>query len=129
MLQRLRRHALPLLSATRAGVGVSMLAAPSLLPRTLGVDSTTAARLGWMTRMVGARELALGAGTLVALRRGRRVEEWALAQVLCDAVDALAVGSATARGHVRRLPGGAVAATAASATALGAVAVLDLREG
>jgi hypothetical protein len=127
-VRRLRRHGLRLLSTGRTAVGVSMLARPAVLARAVGVDSTTAARLTWMARMVGARELALGAGTLLALHRGRDVEEWALAQVLSDAVDAAAFGGAVARGDVRRVPGAAIAATALAGTATGLLAWLDLRD-
>lgn len=128
VVRALRRNGLQLLSASRTAVGVAMLARPTLLPKSVGVDSTTAERLAWMTRMVGAREVALGAGTLLALRRGRDVEEWALAQVLSDAVDSLAFGTAAARGHVRPVHGALIAAVAASATATGVAAWLDLRD-
>lgn len=123
LVRRLRRHGLPVLSATRAAMGVSMLARPELLAKALGADSTTAARLSWLTRMVGAREVALGAGTLLALRRGKDAEEWAYAQLLSDAADALAVGAALARGHVRAVPGAAVVAAAASGVATGVLAL------
>jgi hypothetical protein len=125
---RLRRNALPLLSAGRAAVGTSMLARPTMLAKSAGVDSTTAARLSWLTRMLGARELALGAGTLLALRRGRNVEEWALAQAFSDAVDAAAFGGAVARGNVRRVTGTAIAAVALAGAATGVTAWLDLRD-
>ncbi|HEV2891214.1 MAG TPA: hypothetical protein VGX28_12635 [Frankiaceae bacterium] len=123
----LRRRPLHLLSAGRGAAGVAMLARPALLPRALGVDSTTASRLTWMTRMVGARELAVGAGTLLALRRGRHVEEWALAALLCDGVDAAAFGTAVAKGDVRQVPGAVLVLTAASGVALAAMALRDLR--
>jgi hypothetical protein len=84
--------------------------------------------MSWLTRMLGARELALGDGTLVALRRGHDTRDWALAQVLSDAVDALALAGAVARGNVRAVPGGAVAFVAASGTAAGVLAVLDAGE-
>ena len=125
LVRHLRSHGLYALSATRAAIGVSMLARPEVLPKALGADSTTAARLAWLTRMVGARELALGAGTLVALRRGKDAEEWAYAQLLSDAVDALAVGAALARGHVRVVPGAAVVAAAATGAAAGVVALRE----
>ncbi|HEX8003010.1 MAG TPA: hypothetical protein VF519_09990 [Mycobacteriales bacterium] len=123
----LRRNGLPMLSAGRAAVGVAMLARPTMLPKSVGVDSTTAARLTWLTRMFGARELALGAGTLLALRRGRDVEEWALAQLLSDAVDAAAFAGAVAHGDVRRVQGGAVALMAVAGVATGVGALRELR--
>ena len=72
--------------------------------------------------MLGAREVALGLGTLVALRRGdaRAARTWLAAGVLCDAVDVLAVGAATARGRVAAPAGLATVAVALSAVGLGA---------
>lgn len=119
----LRRHALSLLSVTRTGAGVAMLVRPATLPRAVGVDSTTAARLAWLTRMVGAREVALGAGTLLARRRGRDVEEWVLAAVLADTVDAAAFATAFAKGDVRRVPAAGIVLAALAGAAGGVVAI------
>ena len=127
LVRRLARNGLPLLSATRAALGVSMLARPDLLAKSLGADSTTAARLSWITRMLGARELALGAGTLLASRRGKDTREWAYAQLVSDAIDALAVGAALARGHVRAVPAAAVVAAAAGGGATGVAALGEPR--
>jgi hypothetical protein len=76
--------------------------------------------------MLGARELALGLGTRVALRRGdsRAARLWVAAGLLSDAVDAVVVSAAVARGRVSSRTGAAVVAVAAGATALGA---LELR--
>ena len=106
----------------RAGAGTVMLARPTALPRLLGTDSATAARTGWAVQMLGAREVALGLGTVVALRRddARSSRTWLAAGVLCDAVDALVVGAATARGRVPAGAGLAVVAVALSAVGLGA---------
>ena len=116
------------LAAGRAGAGALMVVRPRLLPRLLGVDSATATRVGWSVQMLGARELALGLGTLVAAqgpdRRGARL--WVAAGVLCDAVDVLAVAGALLRGRVSKGTGTAVLGVAAAAVALGA---RSLREG
>ena len=108
------------LALGRTAAGASMIVRPSLLPRVMGVDSATATRVGWAVQMLGAREVAVGLGTLAALRGGdrRSARTWVAAGVLCDAVDALAVGGAVLRGRVTK---GAGAATLA--VALGAVAV------
>jgi hypothetical protein len=105
------------LSLGRAAVGVSMVTRPRMLPRTLGVDSAAAERTTWVTQMLGAREIALGLGTLASLRRGDReaTRLWLWAGLLSDAIDALAVGSATARGRVSRPAGAAVVAVAGGA--------------
>jgi hypothetical protein len=105
------------LSLGRAAAGVSMLTQPRMLPGLLGVDSAAAARMSWSTQMLGAREVALGLGTFVALRKGepRAARLWLMAGLLSDAVDALAVGAAVARGRVSKITGTAVVGIAAGA--------------
>ena len=105
------------LSLGRAAAGVSMITRPTMLPGLLGVDSAAATRMGWSTQMLGAREVALGLGTFVALRKGvgRSARLWLMAGLLSDAVDALAVGAAVARGRVSKVTGGGVVAVAGSA--------------
>ena len=115
------------LAVGRAGAGAVMVVRPRLLPRVLGVDSATATRVAWSVQMLGARELALGLGTLVAAqgpdRRGARL--WFAAGVLCDAVDVLAVTGALLRGRVSKGAGTAVLAVAAAAVAIGAQSVRE----
>ena len=105
------------LSIGRAAAGVSMVARPRMLPTSLGVDSAAAVRTAWVTQMLGAREIALGLGTLVASRgsdrRGARL--WLYAGLLSDAVDALAVGAAVAQGRASKAAGGALVAVAGGA--------------
>ena len=109
------------LALGRTGAGTVMVLRPRALPQLLGVDSATATRMGWAVQMLGAREVALGLGTLAALRRpdGAAARAWLAAGVLCDAVDVLAVGGALLRGRLRTTTGGAVLAVAAGAVALG----------
>lgn len=60
------------LSLGRIAIGAGALAAPSSTARVFGLDPAANPQLGYMGRMFGARELALGAVTLVsrgALRR------------------------------------------------------------
>jgi hypothetical protein len=106
-----------MLSLGRAAAGVSMILRPTMLPTSLGVDSAAAARTSWVTQMLGAREVALGLGTLAARRGGdrRAARVWLYAGVLSDAVDALAVGAATTRGRVSRATGSVVVAIAVGA--------------
>lgn len=105
------------LSVGRAAAGVSMIARPRMLPTTLGVDSAAATRMSWVTQMLGAREVALGAGTWAALRHGdrRATRLWLYAGLLSDAVDAIAIGAAVAQGRVSKVTGGAVVAIAGAA--------------
>ncbi|MDP9100756.1 MAG: hypothetical protein M3N21_01195, partial [Actinomycetota bacterium] len=61
--------ALQRLSWGRAGIGAVMIAKPTSLPGVLGVDSASAGRVTWAVQMLGAREVALGVGSSMALRR------------------------------------------------------------
>jgi hypothetical protein len=108
----------------RVAIGTSLLLRPSTLPKALGVDSATAARVGWLSPMVGARDVALGAGLVHAARRDRNPRPWLVAAAFADAVDALAFGSALVRGHVRRAAG--VVCTGAALSGVGIqLATLD----
>lgn len=109
------------LALGRAGVGAAMIARPRMLPQLMGVDSATATRVGWSVQMLGAREVAVGLGTLAAVRGGdrRAARTWVAAGVLCDAVDALAMTGALLRGRVTKAAGAATVAVALSAVAVG----------
>lgn len=113
------------LSLGRAGVGGVMLARPTALTTLLGVDRQDAVATTWVTRMLGAREVALGLGAYAALRRGDAgaARLWLLAGLLSDAVDAVAVGGALGRGTVSTAPGAAVVLTATGAAAVQAAAL------
>lgn len=104
-------------SAGRVGLGVLMFARPRLLPSLLGVDAGSAARAGWLARMVGGREIALGGGTLLAGRGGGSPRPWLLAQATGDGGDALALTLAWRRGNVGGLPAAVVIASAAAGAA------------
>jgi hypothetical protein len=108
------------LGAARTGIGVVMVTRPALVPSAMGVDRTTAERMGWAVQMLGAREIALGMGAVVASRRGdRRAERlWLMAGLLSDAIDAVAVSQAVRSGRLPQLTGSAVAASSAGAAAL-----------
>jgi hypothetical protein len=95
------------LSLGRAAAGASLIARPTALPGLLGVDSAVATRMAWSTQMLGAREVALGLGTFVALRRGegRSARLWLMAGLLSDAIDALALSAAVSRGRVSKVAG------------------------
>jgi hypothetical protein len=106
------------LAAVRTGVGTVMLLAPGVLPQLLGVDAAARARTSWLVQMLGVREVALGAGVLLADRSGT-ARSWAVAGSASDVVDALVVGSAVRRGVVHRSWGSAVALSALAAGAAG----------
>lgn len=118
MLALLRSNRSASVALGRTGAGVAMIVRPRALSSLLGVDSATSARMSWAMQMLGAREIAVGVGTLAALRDGNAdaTRTWIAAGLLCDAVDVLVVGAGLAR---RRLPVAAGASTLA--VALGAV--------
>jgi hypothetical protein len=83
----------------RIAIGVGSLLAPGLVSRTMtGPDGATGGtRL--FARMVGARDLGLGLGVLLALDRGAPVRGWLEASGLVDGIDAAAC--LVARRHLR----------------------------
>lgn len=93
----------------RVGLGTAGLVAPSLLPRSLGVDSAAGARQAYAVRMASGRDLALGIGLLEALRSGGRVRPWLLAMLLADAADAVAFTAAAQRRQIDGPRGGLAA--------------------
>jgi hypothetical protein len=71
--------------AGRALVGVALLAAPAPIARSwLGAEGTPASAL---TRSLGARDLVIGAGLVVAAARDRDPTMWLLGGVVADSVD------------------------------------------
>lgn len=108
------------LALGRAVVGVTLLTRPDLLPGLLGVDPPTSRRVSWVLQMLGAREVALGAGSAVAGRADGPAAHrtWLAAGMLCDAVDAVALAAAVGSGRVRRGSGLAVVVVAAGAVAV-----------
>jgi hypothetical protein len=83
----------------RIAIGVVSLLAPGLVGRTMtGPDGATGGtRL--FARMVGARDLGLGLGVLLALDRGAPVRGWLEASAVVDGIDAGAC--LLARRHLR----------------------------
>ncbi|MGZ6827186.1 MAG: hypothetical protein ACXVGH_10370 [Mycobacteriales bacterium] len=108
------------LAVGRTAVGLTMLARPELVPTALGVDAAAAEQTAWVVQMLGAREVALGAGALLGRRQPRL---WAAAGLLCDAVDAVAIAAALGRGRLRTAPGVGAVVVAAGAAAVGAGAL------
>ncbi|MEO9137623.1 MAG: hypothetical protein ABI345_01010 [Jatrophihabitans sp.] len=88
------------LAAGRSVIGVVILAAPVPAARLLGADTATAARVTWLTRMLGVRDGALGVGGLDAVRRGTSATAWLLSGGVADAVDSLVVAAAVKQGRV-----------------------------
>ena len=113
------------LAQARTAVGATMLTRPTLVPQLLGVDRESAVRTGWAVQMLGAREVALGGGAWVAMRRGdaRAARLWLLAGLVADAADAVVCAGAVGRGRVRASSGGALVAVATTAVGVQAAAL------
>lgn len=99
---------------------------PALAVLRLGLAALAAARPG-ESRLVAARELALGLGTLDAARRGEPVAGWVAAMAVADGGDAVAFLVDGARGRAERRRAWALAAFAASGLLAEGVTALALR--
>jgi hypothetical protein len=116
------RDLLMQLSAGRIAIGAAMLAKPPLA--TSGWVGRVANRPGGhvLARALGARDAALGALTLAALRSGQPVRPLVLAALVCDGTDLIATHAARdslPRGAVPliyALAGGALLVGAANLT-------------
>ncbi len=112
------------LALGRIGLGAGLVVAPVRMSRGwVGEDGT---RRGAQVIGIGlgARDVALGVGSLLALERGTDARTWFAASVACDVADAVAT-------HTRREalpPAGAVGVTAlaGSAALLGLWLLKDL---
>ena len=115
-------------AAGRAGPGAATIRRPGALTSLLGVDSATSARMSWAMQMFSAREIAVGVGTLVALRNSNAAaaRPWIAAGVLCDVADASIVGAGLAR---KRLPAAAGATTLAVAVGAASSGWRELQSG
>jgi hypothetical protein len=108
-------------AAGRLAVGVAMLAAPRTMARNWAGPGAADRSVSLLTRALGAREIALGAGVIVALDRGEPARRWVLAGVASDVVDAsAALLGLRALGARRALPTVVVATAAAVAGSLAA---------
>jgi hypothetical protein len=99
-----------------------VLARPTLLARTLGVDSITAERTAWIARFFAGRDFTLGIGS-AAGSRGCQV-----AACASDVSDFAAVLLAVRSKHVRPLPG-LLGALVAGGAAVGGGAALMVTRG
>jgi hypothetical protein len=115
-------------SLGRVLAGVAAFVRPETLPRVLGMDRGTARRSAPLVRMFASREAALGAGALYALRTGRDVTPWLVAQAVGDAGDALALAAAARARHVDSVRGTAIALSAAGGVVAGLLAIWALRD-
>ena len=102
----------PALGLTRIVIGAGLLINPAGIGRALGAtDPEQTAPVG---RLLGAREIAIGLGTLVAWRRGQCTAPWVAAQAISDGSDTVAFAAAAIAGRVSPARGWGMAAFAAS---------------
>jgi len=102
----------PALGLTRVVIGAGLLINPAGLGKALGAtDPQQTASVG---RLLGAREIAIGLGTLAAWKRGHSTAGWVAAQAISDASDTFAFAAAAIAGRVTPARGWGMAAFAAS---------------
>jgi hypothetical protein len=87
------------LAAGRIAIGAASLLAPRLVGRTMIGRQGPGDGMSLFARMVGARDLGLGLGVLIALDRGAPVRGWLEASALVDGIDAAAC--LLSREHIR----------------------------
>ncbi|MBL7490882.1 hypothetical protein I6A60_24130 [Frankia sp. AgB1.9] len=111
------RPYLGLFALARCGLGIAALTRPVTALRATGVDRVTAERTAWTARLLGGRDLALGAGLLHALSRRQPTDSWVWAGLIADAVDATVLATATARRDLSPAAGTLAALLGAGAAA------------
>jgi hypothetical protein len=99
------RRIITMLSIARVGVGAALLLAPRRMGRNWVGSVVEDPRAALVIRGFGARDLALGLGTLRALQRDEPVEGWVQMAAAGDACDALAgLIGASSVGLARSIP-------------------------
>jgi peptide-methionine (R)-S-oxide reductase len=112
------------IAGVRVAVGLAAMVVPdtALRPWVGSAGQGPARRV--LARSLGARDVALGLGVLVADRRGAPIRGWVEAAVLADAGDV--GGTLAALPHLPKAGRLLVLASAAGAVAAGAVAAASL---
>jgi hypothetical protein len=106
-----------LMSRARIAIGLIAVAAPGLAARVLSGRAETGIE-PLLARMLGARDLTLGLGTVIALDRGAPVRGWLEASAFSDAADFVSSLLSRSRMSVRAFAG--TMALASGSAALGA---------
>ena len=109
------------LGLSRAALGVLLLVRPALLPGLLGVRDPS--RAGWAMQMLGGREIALGLGSVLAIRAEpvASARTWLAAGLISDSTDSITIAAAAVTGSLERRPAIIVAISAAALAATEAV--------
>lgn len=74
----------------RIAIGLAAVVSPRLATRAMGASGTPEGLGPLFIRMLGARDIALGLGTVIALDRGAPVRGWVEGSALSDAADCVA---------------------------------------
>lgn len=98
------RDLLRRLSFMRLAIGIALLAAPRLAVKVWTGESNNSSAVVLAARGLGAREVALAAGTLAAMENGGPARRWVEAAVIADTADALSVfGRLPGMARIQRL--------------------------
>ena len=100
------------LARGRIAIGVVSLLAPGFVARTMTGRAASEGETRLFARMVGARDLGLGLGVLVALDRGAPVRSWLEVSAAVDGIDAAACLLARHQIRTSVFPGAVGLATA-----------------
>jgi hypothetical protein len=113
----------------RLAVGGVLFGVPVASVRLLSLDTATATRVTWLSRMTAARDGVLGAGTLssAVLRQG--CGGWMLAGSVSDVADAAILAAPLRAGRVRGPRAVAVTVAAVAVALVGAAATADVIRG
>ena len=95
-----RSRALKSLIASRMAFGVAIWTLPGPVGKAFGVDMTRDPLAVYLSRLIGARDVALAWELLVT--EGEAQRKWLLACMICDAADTLAAAAAGRNGLSKR---------------------------
>ena len=119
----------PALGITRLAIGAGLIIGPAGLGKALGLSEADAKAAGWLARLAGAREIAIGLGTLDAWRSGKSVDGWVAAQGISDASDAIAFATVALQGKVSPVRGWGMSLFALSGAISEGLTAVALRRG
>jgi len=119
----------PALGITRLAIGAGLIIGPAGLGKALGLSEADAKAAGWLARLAGAREIAIGLGTLDAWRSGKSVDGWVAAQGISDASDAIAFATVALQGRVSPVRGWGMSLFALSGAISEGLTAVALRRG
>jgi hypothetical protein len=118
-----RETAVNAIAISRIAVGAGAWLTPNLSGRLFGLDPEGNPQLPYVGRLFGARDVALGAGTLRSPRKQKDL--WLTAGVACDVADVAAGVLAGARGQLPASAAALVSATAGAFALAGALLLQD----